>query len=168
MEDPGTRFRYSEGTTALGRLVEVLSGKTFDAFVTERILKPLGMNDTTFWVEGEAHARLATVYQLAPAGGLAPFEMEAEVPFTERPALIEGAVGLVSTAPDFLRFCQMLLNKGELDGVRLLKRGDGRGDYEERPDAGRAAATRRRHGMGTGQRRRGRHAKSARLPDRGR
>ena len=121
MEDPGTRFRYSEGTTALGRLVEVLSGKTFDAFVTERILKPLGMNDTTFWVEGEARARLATVYQQAPAGGLAPIEMEPEVPFTERPALFEGAVGLVSTAPDFLRFCQMLLNKGELDGVRLLK-----------------------------------------------
>lgn len=120
MEDPGTRFRYSEGTTALGRLVEVVAGTPFDAFVTDRILKPLGMHDTTFWVEGEAQARLATVYQVAPAGGLAPFEIEEEVPFTRRPALIEGAVGLVSTAPDFLRFCQMLLNKGELDGVRLL------------------------------------------------
>ncbi len=120
MEDPGTRFRYSEGTTVLGRLVEVLSGQPFDRFVTERILTPLGMNDTAFWVEGEARARLATVYQLAPTGGLTPFEMEPEVPFTERPALMEGAVGLVSTAPDFLRFCQMLLNQGELDGVRLL------------------------------------------------
>ncbi len=120
MEDPGTRFRYSEGTTALGRLVEVLSRKPFDTFVTERILKPLGMNDTSFWVEGEAQARLATVYRPAPAGGLSAFEMEEELPFTRRPALIEGAVGLVSTAPDFLRFCQMLLNKGELDGVRLL------------------------------------------------
>ncbi len=120
MEDPGTRFRYSEGTTALGRLVEVISGKPFDAFVTERILRPLGMNDTSFWVAGEARARLATVYQLGPSGGPTPFEIEEEVPFTERPALIEGAVGLVSTAPDFLRFCQMLLNKGELDGVRLL------------------------------------------------
>ena len=121
MEDPGTRFRYSEGTTALGRLVEVVSGQPFDAFVLERILKPLGMHDTTFWVAGESRSRLATVYQLAPTGGLSPIEMEPEVPFTERPALIEGAVGLVSTAPDFLRFCQMLLNKGELDGVRLLK-----------------------------------------------
>ncbi len=120
MEDPGTRFRYSEGTTALGRLVEVVSGQPFDAFVTGRILTPLGMHDTSFWVEGEAQARLATVYQVAPAGGLTPFEIEEEVPFTRRPALIEGAVGLVSTAPDFLRFCQMLLNKGELDGVRLL------------------------------------------------
>ncbi len=120
MEDPGTRFRYSEGTTVLGRLVEVLSGQPFDTFVTERILKPLGMNDTAFWVEGEARARLATMYQLAPTGGLTPFEIEPDVPFTERPALMEGAVGLVSTAPDFLRFCQMLLNKGELDGVRVL------------------------------------------------
>lgn len=120
MEDPGTRFRYSEGTTALGRLVEVVSGKPFDAFVTDRILKPLQMHDTSFWVEGEAQARLATVYQAAPAGDLAPFEIEEAVPFTTRPPLIEGAVGLVSTAPDFMRFCQMLLNKGELDGVRLL------------------------------------------------
>ena len=120
MEDPGRRFRYSEGTTVLGRLVEVWSGQPFDTFVTERILKPLGMNDTSFWVEGKAQARLATVYRRALAGGLAPFEIEADVPFTTRPALIEGAVGLVSTAPDFLRFCQMLLNKGELDGVRLL------------------------------------------------
>jgi len=120
MEDPGTRFRYSEGTTALGRLVEVVSGEPFDAFVTSRILEPLGMNDTSFWVEGEAQSRLATVYQVAAAGGLTPFEIEEEVPFTRRPALIEGAVGLVSTAPDFLRFSQMLLNKGELNGVRLL------------------------------------------------
>lgn len=120
MEDPGRRFRYSEGTTVLGRLVEVWSGQPFDTFVTERILKPLGMNDTSFWVEGEAQARLATVYRRAQAGGLAPFEIEEDVPFTTRPALIEGAVGLVSTAPDFLRFCQMLLNNGELDGVRLL------------------------------------------------
>ncbi len=120
MEDPGTRFRYSEGTTALGRLVEVVSGRPFDTFVTERILKPLEMNDTGFWVEGEAQARLATVYQLAPTGGLTAFEIEPEVPFTQRPSLIEGAVGLVSSTPDFLRFCQMLLNKGELDGVRLL------------------------------------------------
>ena len=86
MEDPGRRFRYSEGTTVLGRLVEVWSGKPFDTFVTERILKPLGMNDTSFWVEGKAQARLATVYRRAQAGGLAPFEIEEDVPFTTRPA----------------------------------------------------------------------------------
>jgi CubicO group peptidase (beta-lactamase class C family) len=119
LEDPGTRFRYSEATTVLGRVIEVVSGKSFDAFVTERIVRPLGMNDTTFWVEGDARRRLATVYQRAPDGTIAPIEIE-EVPFTQKPALLEGAVGLVSTAGDFLRFSQMLLNKGQLDGVRLL------------------------------------------------
>lgn len=119
MEDPGTRFRYSEATTVLGRLVEVWSGNKFDTFVTERILRPLGMTDTSFWVEPEARPRLVTVYQSAQGGPLAPFEIE-EVPFTERPKLLEGAVGLVSTVPDFLRFSQMLLNQGELGGMRLL------------------------------------------------
>jgi CubicO group peptidase (beta-lactamase class C family) len=119
LEDPGTRFRYSEATTVLGRIIEVVSGKSFDAFVTERILRPLGMNDTTFWVEGDARQRLATVYQRGQDGSIAALEIE-DVPFTQKPALMEGAVGLVSTAGDFLRFSQMLLNKGQLDGKRLL------------------------------------------------
>ena len=119
MEDPGTRFRYSEATTVLGRIVEVVAVTPFASFVNERILRPLGMNDTRWWVEGEAQARLATVYQRGQDGTLAAFEIE-EVPFTQKPALIEGAVGLVSTATDFIRFGQMLLNKGMLDGVRLL------------------------------------------------
>jgi CubicO group peptidase (beta-lactamase class C family) len=119
LEDPGTRFRYSEATTVLGRVIEVVSGKGFDAFVTDRILKPLGMKDTTFWVEGEARRRLTTVFQRGADGTVSPFEIE-ELPFTEAPALMEGAVGLVSTAPDFLRFSQMLINRGQLDGVRLL------------------------------------------------
>ena len=119
MEDPGTRFRYSEATTVLGRIAEVVSGQSFDAFVTERILRPLGMSDTSFWVERGAAPRLVTVYQRGPDGAPAPYEIE-EVPFTRKPALMEGAVGLVSTAMDFLRFGQMLLNKGTLDGTRLL------------------------------------------------
>ena len=120
MEDPGTRFRYSEATTVLGRIVEVIAKQGFDSFVTARILQPLGMADTGFWADAEARPRLTTVYQRAQDGTIAPFEIE-EVPFTERPALMEGAVGLVSTAEDFVRFSQMLLNKGELGGVRLLK-----------------------------------------------
>ena len=119
MEDPGTRFRYSEATTVLGRVVEVVSAKPFDAFVTEHILRPLGMTDTMWWVDGEARTRLATVYQRRQDGTMAAFEIE-DVPFTQKPALMEGAVGLVSTATDFIRFGQMLLNKGTLDGVRLL------------------------------------------------
>jgi len=120
LEDPGTRYRYSEGTTVLGRIVEVISHQPFDAFITSRILQPLGMNDTSFWVDGDARARLATVYQRDQDSPMAAVEVE-EVPFTVKPALIEGAVGLVSTAEDFVRFSQMLLNKGELNGVRLLK-----------------------------------------------
>jgi CubicO group peptidase (beta-lactamase class C family) len=120
MEDPGTRYRYSESPTVLGRLVEIWSGKPFDAFLTERIMKPLGMSDTGFWVDAQQRARLATVYAVGPGGGLTPTEIEA-VPFTERGALKEGAVGLVSTVPDFLRFSQMLLNRGELNGVRFLR-----------------------------------------------
>ena len=113
MEDPGTRFRYSEGTTVLGRLVEIWSGKPFDAFLDERIFKPLGMTETASGCGPEQRARLTTVYQSARGGGLTPFEIEPEVPFTERPTLLEGAVGLVSTVPDFLRFSQMLLNRGD-------------------------------------------------------
>lgn len=120
MEDPGTRFRYSEATTVLGRIVEVCAKQSFDSFVATHILQPLGMSDTAFWVDAAARPRLTTVYQRGQDGSIAPFEIE-EVPFTEKPALMEGAVGLVSTAEDFVRFSQMLLNKGELGGVRLLK-----------------------------------------------
>lgn len=119
LEDPGTRFRYSEATTVLGRLIEVVSRQSFDVFIAKRILEPLGMTDTRFWVEGEARQRLATVYQRSQDGTVAAVEIE-EVPFTQKPALMEGAVGLVSTAGDFLRFSQMLLNKGQLEDVRLL------------------------------------------------
>jgi CubicO group peptidase (beta-lactamase class C family) len=119
MEDPATRYRYSEGTTVVGRLVEIWSGKPFDQFLDDRVFKPLGMTETGFWVREQQRARLTTVYGPAPGGGLIPVEIE-EVPFTVRPALIEGAVGLVSTVPDYLRFSLMLLNRGELDGVRVL------------------------------------------------
>jgi CubicO group peptidase (beta-lactamase class C family) len=120
MEDPGTRFRYSEATTVLGRLVEIWSGQPFDRVVEERILRPLEMRDTSFSVPAGAASRLATVYGPGPAGALTPVDLEA-VPFTQKPALIEGAVGLVSTVPDYLRFARMLLNEGTLGPVRLLR-----------------------------------------------
>lgn len=120
MEDPHTRFRYSEATTVLGRLVEIWSGEAFDRFLTRRIFQPLGMTDTVFVVEGERAARLATVYGPAPGGGLVPVDVET-VTFTTKSALLEGAVGLVSSVPDFLRFAQMLLDKGTFNGTRLLK-----------------------------------------------
>jgi CubicO group peptidase (beta-lactamase class C family) len=117
--DPGEDYLYSESPTVLGRLIEVVSGMRLDEFLASRILGPLGMIDTGFWVEPADRERLTTVYAHAEGGGLRPYEIE-ELPFTERPALLEGAVGLVSTTPDFLRFAQMLANGGELTGVRLL------------------------------------------------
>jgi CubicO group peptidase (beta-lactamase class C family) len=121
MEDPGTRYRYSESLTVVGRLVEIWSGKPFEVFLDERIFRPLRMTDTMFWAATpEQRARLTTVYGPGSDGQLVRVETET-LPFTERPTLIEGAVGLLSTVPDYLRFAQMLLNKGEFDGVRLLQ-----------------------------------------------
>jgi CubicO group peptidase (beta-lactamase class C family) len=121
MEDPGTRHRYGESTSVVGRLIEVWSGKALDAVFEERIFKPLKMVDTGFVVRPDQKARWTTAYGPAPGGGLTVSEVE-DVPFTEKPALLEGTVGLVTTVPDYLRFCQMLLNGGELDGQRLLQR----------------------------------------------
>ena len=119
MEDPGTRYRYSEGTTVIGRLIEIWSGKPLDVVMRERLFDPLGMVDTGFWATPEQRARLTTVYATEAGAGLRPYEIE-DVPFTERPALLEGAVGLVTTVPDFTRFSQMLLNRGELNEVRII------------------------------------------------
>ena len=121
MEDPGIRFRYSEATTVLGRLVEIWSGQPFDRFLEQKIFAPLRMVDARFWTTtADERARLTTVYAPSEAGGLKPFEIES-LPFTERPTLLEGAVGLLCTVPDFMRFSQMLVNRGQLDGVRVLR-----------------------------------------------
>jgi CubicO group peptidase (beta-lactamase class C family) len=120
MEDPGTRYRYGESTSVVGRLIEIWSGQRLDEYLQARIFKPLQMVDTGFVVRPDQRARWTTVYGPAPDGSLVVSEVE-DIPFTETPALLEGTVGLVTTVPDYLRFCQMLLNKGELDGVRLLR-----------------------------------------------
>ncbi len=119
-EDPGTNWRYGISTTILGRLVEVWSGRPLEDFLQERLFEPLGMTDTGFWVEPDHVDRLATVYRPSPEGELRPYQIE-DVPFTERPVLIEGGVGLVASTMDFLRFSQMFLNGGELDGNRVLQ-----------------------------------------------
>ena len=120
-EDPGTRFRYGISTTMLGRLVEVWSGQRFEDFLQQRVLDPIGMNDTAFWAEGERANRLTTVYRPARGTGeLRPYAIES-VPFTERPTLIEGGVGLLSSVSDYLRFSQLFLNGGELDETRVLQ-----------------------------------------------
>jgi CubicO group peptidase (beta-lactamase class C family) len=119
-EDPGTNWRYGISTTILGRLVEVWSGMPLQDFLEERVYEPLGMTDTGFWVSPGNANRLATVYRPSSEGELRPHQIE-DVPFTERPTLIEGGVGLVASTMDFLRFSQMFLNGGQLDGNRVLQ-----------------------------------------------
>jgi CubicO group peptidase (beta-lactamase class C family) len=119
-EDPGTQWRYGISTTILGRLVEIWSGQPLEDFMQERIFEPLGMTDSGFWADPSRADRLATVYRPGDDGRLRPHAIE-EIPFTERPTLIEGGVGLLTSTRDFLRFSQMFLNGGELDGNRVLQ-----------------------------------------------
>jgi CubicO group peptidase (beta-lactamase class C family) len=119
MYQPGEAWAYSVAVDVQGYLVEKLSGKPFPDFVRDRILVPLGMKDTAFFVPQEKLARLATVYIPDPkGGGLTVVPNDARV--TQPPGLPSGGGGLYSTAGDYLRFAQMLLGGGELNGVRLL------------------------------------------------
>ena len=114
---PGTAWDYSMSTDVLGRVVEVVSGMELQQFVTERVLKPLGMPDTGFWVEQPSqHARIAEVLA-DPATGKRPAMSDK----TRRNWQSAGG-NMASTATDYARFSQMLLNGGELGGVRLLSR----------------------------------------------
>ncbi len=117
---PGTQWHYSVSADVLGRLVEVLSGQTFDAFLRERIFGPLGMADTGFLVPGSKRDRVAPTYgHSGPDLTLGPGDTSiCALP----PTLFSGGAGLVSTAQDYARFAQMLLNGGELDGARILGR----------------------------------------------
>jgi CubicO group peptidase (beta-lactamase class C family) len=116
---PGSHWRYSMSIDVLGRLVEIISGMPFDQFLAERVFKPLGMTDTAFNVPAEKMGRVATVYgHPEPEKGLQPIQRIR--PASEPPTFIMPGGGLVSTISDYARFCQMLVNGGELDGKRLL------------------------------------------------
>lgn len=115
---PGEQWVYSVSVDLQGYLVEKLSGKPLGVFMRERIFQPLGMKDTDFFVPEAKLARLATTYT-ANAAGLTPNEHDPNV--SRDPGMPSGGGGLYSTAGDYLRFAQMLLNGGELDGTRLLK-----------------------------------------------
>jgi len=117
---PGEAFNYGYGTDLLGYLVEVVSGQPLDQFIAERITGPLKMVDTSFYLPPEKAARLAVVYGLEQ-GKLVRKEDSTRSDFITGPRkLFSGGAGLLSTASDYGRFLQMLLNNGELDGVRLL------------------------------------------------
>lgn len=116
---PGERFHYSHATDVLGFLVGRVAGTTYRDFMIERILKPLGMNDTDFWCPPEKRDRMAKLYRIDPKT-----DQLQDVSFPHSPAPPEfcgGGGGLISTADDYLRFARMMLAGGELDGVRYLK-----------------------------------------------
>jgi CubicO group peptidase (beta-lactamase class C family) len=115
---PGEVWDYSMATDVLGRLVEVISGMELDRFIETRIAAPLGMNDTGFAVATDKAGRIAEP-QIDAATGKRP-AMPRDL--TLRPRFLSGGGGMVSTAPDYLRFAQMLANGGELDGVRIVSR----------------------------------------------
>jgi CubicO group peptidase (beta-lactamase class C family) len=117
---PGEAWNYSVSTDVLGYLVGKISGLPFETFLKDRILDPLGMIDTAFQVRaGEAH-RLASCYAMTSEGGMRLVEDAAASPFLAPPVLVSGGGGLVGTAADYMKFCQMLLNRGEADGHRFI------------------------------------------------
>jgi CubicO group peptidase (beta-lactamase class C family) len=113
--EPGITWMYSMGLDVIGRVVEIVSGMPLDQFFDQRIFRPLGMKDTAFWARSGVD-RLA--WPLATLEEMKQAEMDLR---TTPPRLFEGGGGLVSTAEDYYRFCEMLLNDGEFNGVRILK-----------------------------------------------
>ena len=123
VHQPGTTFEYSHSTDVLGRLLEVVSGQRLDRFLEERILLPLGMKDTKFYLSADEAKRLVTLYQRGESPSLKPLDGGRESRLVVGPKTwFSGGGGLVSTAADYYRFLQMLLNGGELDGTRLVSR----------------------------------------------
>jgi CubicO group peptidase (beta-lactamase class C family) len=114
---PGERWHYSVAVDVQGYVVEKLSGKPFPEFLKARIFDPLKMTDTGFYVPAEKMDRFAAFYTYDKERKLVPHP---NADYTKPPAMPSGGGGLVSTASDYMRFCQMLLNGGELDGQRLL------------------------------------------------
>jgi CubicO group peptidase (beta-lactamase class C family) len=119
---PGAEWNYSISTDVLGHLVAVISGKPFDQFLRERVTGPLGMVDTEFHVPADKISRFAANYTSMPDGRLMLIDDPQKSVFGKPRNICSGGGGLVSTAADYMRFCRMMLNKGELDGVRLLGR----------------------------------------------
>ena len=130
--NPGDRFEYSLGVDVLGRLVEVVSGKPLDEFFRTRIFEPLGMKDSYFFPPDNKLDRLATAYTYYPDKGLnrfpdtpireGSFVYSADYPSRGPKKLFSGGAGLVSTAMDYARFCQMMLDDGKVGNTRLLSR----------------------------------------------
>jgi CubicO group peptidase (beta-lactamase class C family) len=123
VSQPGERYVYGFATDILGHVVEVISGQTLADFLAERIFKPLGMQDTHFYLPQEKIDRFSPVYGVSERGTLDLTEAAASSAYVQGPRVCySGGAGLLSTATDYARFLQMLLNGGELNGHRVLSR----------------------------------------------
>ena len=123
LAQPGERWIYGFHSDVLGALAEVASGRKFNDFLDRRLLKRIGMDDTGYWVRRGSNNRLAEVYGPGDDGALVAVPAPPSGPYTKPGTMFSAGGGLVSTVPDYLRFGQMVLNGGELDGVRVLKAG---------------------------------------------
>src|SRR5690242_14455932 len=119
---PGSRWNYGYSIDALARVVEVVSGVTFDRYLDSALFRPLGMSMTAFHVTPRMEGHLTTAYARGPDGRLQATSPLLAIEFTAEGRMLSGGGGLLSTVSDYLRFAQMLLNGGELDGHRVLKR----------------------------------------------
>lgn len=122
LAQPGAAWNYSVATDVLGHLVAVVSGQAFADYLREAVLSPLGMVDTDFHVRPELMPRFCACYAYDRERALRPFDDSVETAFSRSPAIASGGGGLVSTAADYMRFCRMILNRGAIDGRRLLGR----------------------------------------------
>jgi CubicO group peptidase (beta-lactamase class C family) len=118
LHQPGTRWEYGRSTDVLGRLIEVISGSRLGKYLEQQVLAPLGMIDTAFHVPPGKHDRLAEAFAKDPQTGAGVRLLEVR----EAPTFESGGAGLVSTASDYARFLQMMLNGGELAGARIVSR----------------------------------------------
>ncbi len=121
--EPGESWRYGTSADVLGAVIEAASGKRFGQYLEETIFKPLGMTDTGFTVPQEKRARLATAYDRDESGRLVPYRgnhLGIINSMDRTPVFESGGAGLVSTVDDYARFARMLLNGGQLDGIRIL------------------------------------------------
>jgi CubicO group peptidase (beta-lactamase class C family) len=117
---PGERWRYSVATDICGKLVEILADQPFDEYVRDRVLEPLGMVDTDFHVPDDKLSRFAASYTRDANKELVLVDDPEQSSYRKPPSLPSGGSGLVATGSDYLRFCQMLVRGGELDGARIL------------------------------------------------
>jgi CubicO group peptidase (beta-lactamase class C family) len=117
---PGEQFTYGYSTDLLSRLIEIWSGKPLDEFIRDSVLAPLKMNDTSFHVSADKRNRFASCHTTQD-GKLAILDKSTRSPFQEGFAFLSGGGGLTSTANDYAKFCQMLVDEGRANGTRILK-----------------------------------------------